>query len=161
GAVVLRHDPDGDPDRGVVFARTYLDGEFAPLILSLGLGTDSLPGEERSPCLVNGSAIQKYVIQHLPCLVLQAMEEVAIRRGPPFWFIPHNSNLRMVPEIGERIGLSADRVLTALSGRGNMSSASIPVTLVEEIRKGTFRSGDILVLAGFGAGMTAGIVIYV
>jgi len=67
----------------------------------------------------------------------------------------------MVQEIGERIGVSSDRVLTTLSGRGNMSSASIPVTLVEEIQKGTFRPGDILVLAGFGAGMTAGIIIYV
>jgi 3-oxoacyl-[acyl-carrier-protein] synthase-3 len=37
---------------------------------------------------------------------------------------------------------------------GNTSSASIPLALADSIARGRLRNGDLIVFAGFGAGMT-------
>ena len=39
---------------------------------------------------------------------------------------------------------------------GNTSSASIPLALVDAIEQGRLEDGDLVLLAGFGAGMTWG-----
>lgn len=161
GAVVVRHDPSGDPSKGLIYARSYLDGEHAHLIVSRGMGTDSLPGEPRSACLVDAPSVQRFAIQSLPTMIKVGLESCKIDSDRSLWLLPHNANLSMVHRIGDKIGLPPERVLTTIVERGNMSAASIPVTLTREVGKGTFSSGDVLILAGFGAGMTVGIVIYV
>jgi 3-oxoacyl-[acyl-carrier-protein] synthase-3 len=161
GAVVVRHDPDGDPSLGLIYARSYLDGEYAHLIVSRGMGTDSLPGETRSPYLVDAPSVQRFAIQAIPSMILEALRKANIGPDRSIWLLPHNANLSMVNRIGEKVGVPPERILTTIVDRGNMSSASIPVTLAREVRKGAFRAGDVLVLAGFGAGMTVGIILYV
>jgi len=161
GAVVVRHNPDGDPGSGLVYARSYLDGEHAHLIVSRGMGTDSLPGETPSPYLVDAPSVQRFAIQAIPAMILEGLEKMGIGRDRSIWLLPHNANLSMVNRIGERVGLTPDRILTTIVDRGNMSSASIPVTLAREVCKGTFNAGDVLIFAGFGAGMTVGIILYI
>jgi 3-oxoacyl-[acyl-carrier-protein] synthase-3 len=48
-----------------------------------------------------------------------------------------------------------DRAVTVLQRTGNTSSASIPLALVEALETGRVHHGDLLLLVGFGAGMTA------
>src|SRR5207237_574121 len=55
-----------------------------------------------------------------------------------------------------RIGLPMDRVAVNIDEYGNTSSASIPLALEEAIRKGRVKSGDHVLLAGFGSGLTWG-----
>ena len=69
-------------------------------------------------------------------------------------FVPHQANLRIMDAVADRLRLPSDRVASVIARTGNTSSASIPLALVDAIEAGRLRDGDLVLLAGFGAGMT-------
>ncbi len=69
-------------------------------------------------------------------------------------FVPHQANIRIMDAAASRLGLAPERVAAVIDRTGNTSSASIPLALVDAIEAGRVVDGDLLLLAGFGAGMT-------
>jgi 3-oxoacyl-[acyl-carrier-protein] synthase-3 len=69
-------------------------------------------------------------------------------------FVPHQANIRIMDTVAHRLGLPADRVASVIGRTGNTSSASIPLALIDAIESGRCHEGDLILLAGFGAGMT-------
>jgi 3-oxoacyl-[acyl-carrier-protein] synthase-3 len=72
------------------------------------------------------------------------------------WFVPHQANLRIIEAAAERLGIPMDRALVNIDRYGNTSAASIPLALAEAADEGRLADGDLLLLSGFGAGMTWG-----
>ena len=70
--------------------------------------------------------------------------------------LPDTVNLRIIDAAARRIGLPMERVAVNIDEYGNTSSASIPLALEEAVRKGRVKSGDHVLLAGFGSGLTWG-----
>jgi 3-oxoacyl-[acyl-carrier-protein] synthase-3 len=68
--------------------------------------------------------------------------------------VPHQANLRIIEAVAKRAGLAADRVFVNVHRYGNMSSATVPVALVEAIEEGRVRPGSTLLMPAFGAGLT-------
>jgi len=56
--------------------------------------------------------------------------------------------------VAERLRVPIDRVASVIGRSGNTSAASIPLALVDAVEQGRLRHGDLVLLAGFGAGMT-------
>ncbi len=75
--------------------------------------------------------------------------------GIDLW-VPHQANFRIIDAAARRIGLPLDRVAINIDQFGNTSSASIPIALEEAVRNGRVHSGDHVLLAGFGSGLTWG-----
>ena len=71
-------------------------------------------------------------------------------------WVPHQANFRIIDAAARRIGLALERVAINIDEYGNTSSASIPLALEEAIRQGRVKSGDHVLLAGFGSGLTWG-----
>src|SRR4030081_1441170 len=71
-------------------------------------------------------------------------------------WVPHQANYRIIDAAARRIGLPLERVAINIDEYGNTSSASIPLALEEAIRMGRVKSGDHVLLAGFGSGLTWG-----
>jgi 3-oxoacyl-[acyl-carrier-protein] synthase-3 len=71
-------------------------------------------------------------------------------------WVPHQANFRIIDAAARRIGLPLERVAINIDEYGNTSSASIPIALEEAIRKGRVKTGDHVLLAGFGSGLTWG-----
>ena len=69
-------------------------------------------------------------------------------------FVPHQANLRIMEAAASRLGLPPERVASVIDRTGNTSSASIPLALVDAVEQGRLHDGDLVLLAGFGAGMT-------
>jgi 3-oxoacyl-[acyl-carrier-protein] synthase-3 len=69
-------------------------------------------------------------------------------------FVPHQANIRIMEAMATRLGLPADRIASVIDRTGNTSSASIPLALVDAVEQGRLVDGDLVLLAGFGAGMT-------
>lgn len=69
-------------------------------------------------------------------------------------FVPHQANLRIIEAVNDRVGLSLDRTAVVLGRTGNTSAASIPIALDEAARAGRLSPGDLVLFAGFGAGMS-------
>lgn len=69
--------------------------------------------------------------------------------------VPHQANIRIIQAACERLGIPMERAATVLHRTGNTSSASIPLALVDALEAGRVKPGDLILLVGFGAGMTA------
>lgn len=69
--------------------------------------------------------------------------------------VPHQANIRIIEAACERLGIPEERRSTVLHETGNTSSASIPLALAAALDADRIHDGDIVLLVGFGAGMTA------
>lgn len=69
--------------------------------------------------------------------------------------VPHQANMRIIESACSRLGIPMERAATVLHRTGNTSSASIPLALVDAVEHGRVNDGDLVLLVGFGAGMTA------
>lgn len=68
--------------------------------------------------------------------------------------IPHQANVRIVDAACERLGIPIERTVNVLYRTGNTSAASIPIALADAIENDRVHAGDLVLLVGFGAGMT-------
>ena len=71
-------------------------------------------------------------------------------------FVPHQANLRITESVVKALGLPASvAVARDIVDSGNTSAASIPLALARLVEEGQVRRGDLALLLGFGAGLTA------
>ena len=69
--------------------------------------------------------------------------------------VPHQANTRIIRAACDRLGISIDKAAIVLDRTGNTSSASIPLALADALDRDRVHEGDLVLLVGFGAGMTA------
>jgi len=69
--------------------------------------------------------------------------------------VPHQANIRIISAACDRLGVPMDRAAVCIHETGNTSSASIPLALFDAADQGRLSPGDLVLLVGFGAGMTA------
>ncbi|MDK2784859.1 MAG: 3-oxoacyl-[acyl-carrier-protein] synthase [Bacillota bacterium] len=158
GAVVL-----GPAVRGQGILSTYLgsDGSGGELLcLPAGGSRRPLAPEHMEQGLqyihMNGPEVFKFAVRVMGEAAVKALELAGLGLDDVTYLVPHQANLRIIDAAARRLKLTSERVLVNLDRYGNMSSASIPVALAEAADAGRFRPGDILVLVGFGAGLTWG-----
>ena len=72
----------------------------------------------------------------------------------PRWFVPHQANMYMVRQLAGSVGLG-ERLLTGGGKYGNVGSASVPLTLAAADGAGTALRAERVLVAGFGAGLSA------
>ena len=70
--------------------------------------------------------------------------------------VAHQANSRIIDHAAERLGLPSERLFSNIERYGNTSSASIPLALTEARDSGRLDPGDLLLLVGFGGGLTWG-----
>jgi 3-oxoacyl-[acyl-carrier-protein] synthase-3 len=68
---------------------------------------------------------------------------------------PHQANLRIIEAACKRLDIPMSKAAWVGDETGNTSSASIPLALFDAADKNRLKTGDIVLLVGFGAGMTA------
>lgn len=69
-------------------------------------------------------------------------------------FVPHQANLRIIEAANARLGIPMERTLVSIDHTGNTSSASVPIALAEAAGESRLRPGHVVLMTGFGAGMT-------
>ena len=69
-------------------------------------------------------------------------------------FIPHQANVRIIDSAATKLGLPPERTFVNIDRYGNTSAASVPIALAEAADAGRLHKGDIVLLSGFGAGMS-------
>ena len=137
------------------------DGSGADLI-TVRAGGSRLPygradGTESGRYLsMEGQSVYRRAVD----LMTQSSERVLELAGWPVstvdWLVCHQANLRIVNAVATRLGISADRCLTNIDQVGNTAAASIPLALADGALSGALRTGDRIVLTGFGGGLTWG-----
>jgi 3-oxoacyl-[acyl-carrier-protein] synthase-3 len=68
--------------------------------------------------------------------------------------VPHQANLRIIESVAKYAGIPMERVMVTVQKYGNMSSATVPVSLVDALEEGRIRPGSLVLMPAFGAGLT-------
>lgn len=102
----------------------------------------------------NGREVYKWAVSTVPHGMKYVLAQASMTLDQIDWFIPHSANLRMIQSICEKSGVSFDKTLYSLVNYGNTSSATIPLSLDKGISEGKIKAGDMLLLYGFGGGLT-------
>ncbi|HEX6487818.1 MAG TPA: beta-ketoacyl-ACP synthase III [Candidatus Dormibacteraeota bacterium] len=71
-------------------------------------------------------------------------------------WVPHQANRRIIEAAARRIGLPLERVMINIDRYGNTSTATIPLALNDALAEGRIQTGDKVLMAGFGSGLTWG-----
>ena len=84
----------------------------------------------------------------------QALTDAGVGIDDITMLVPHQANLRIIQAAGQRLGIPEDRTAVVIDRYGNTSSASIPLALDHALQGGRVADGDLLLLSGFGGGMS-------
>ena len=84
----------------------------------------------------------------------RALKEASLSIEDVSLVVPHQANQRIIQAACDRLGVDVDRAVSVIDRYGNTSSASIPLALVDALGEGRVKPGNVLLLTGFGAGMT-------
>ena len=70
--------------------------------------------------------------------------------------VPHQANLRIIQAAAKRLDIPMEKFFVIMEEYANTSAASIPIALNAMIERGELKKGDLILTAGFGAGLTYG-----
>lgn len=153
-----------DADQGILYSSLGADGKNSKLIW-LPAGGSLLPASattvaERLHFMsMRGREVYKFAVVKMAQLIDGALQSTGITPEELKMVIPHQSNLRIIESVRERLGLPAEKIAVNIDRYGNTSAASIPIALDEAKRAGKLRSGDLIMMIGLGAGLTWGVTI--
>lgn len=105
---------------------------------------------------MNGKEIYKFAVNTVPVSIKKALEKAGIGLEEVDNFILHQANIRIIESIADKLGVSKDKFYVNLHKYGNTSAASIAIALTEAVADGSVKNPSLLVLSGFGAGLTWG-----
>ncbi|MEU5689484.1 3-oxoacyl-ACP synthase III family protein [Streptomyces venezuelae] len=105
---------------------------------------------------MQGREVRRFVVEQLPQLTKEFLHEAGVAAEDIAHFVPHQANGVMLDTGLEDLVLPNATTHLTLEHYGNTGSASVPITLDAAVGRGAFRPGDLVLLAGFGGGMSAG-----
>ena len=155
GAVVIRaKEGEGtSADTGILATKLYADGaHYESLKTTGGVATTKNAGY----VFMDGKEVFKFAVNSLSQAAEAVMEMGGISNKEVDWLIPHQANIRIISNVGEKLELPTEKVIVAVDHHGNTSAASIPLALSENIESGKIKKGDIIVMTAMGAGFTWG-----
>lgn len=159
GAVVVGPVPE---DRGVIATHLASYGEHHDLI-RVPAGGSRTPASKESLqeglhyFTMNGYGVRTFVKDRLPDAVRRFLANTGVRSSEVQHFIPHQANGRMIDELQPQLDLPHAVVHRTLERYGNTGAASLPVTLAAA--RGHLAPEDLVLLAGFGGGMSIGLTL--
>ncbi len=114
---------------------------------------------EREKLYMNGSEVYRYAVQELIDLVNEVTAKAAVPISAIDLFVPHQANQRIIHAAAKHSAIPEEKVVVMLEDTGNLSSASIPYCLNRLSEEGKLVPGMLLLLCGFGSGLTSGAVL--
>ena len=103
-----------------------------------------------------GREVFKFAVKIMGECALKALDSAGLSTKDIDWLIPHQANIRIIESAAKRLELPMEKVFVNIEKYGNTSAASIPIALHEAYREEKIKKGDVIVLVGFGAGLTWG-----
>ena len=141
GAVVVEASPG---DGSLLGWDLGVDGTLVPLLFA----------DHGSGMVMRGQEVFRKAVRVTVDSATASMERAKVTIDDIALFVPHQANIRIMDAAASRLGLPPEKVASVIDKTGNTSSASIPLALIDAVDSGRLQEGDLVLLAGFGAGMT-------
>jgi 3-oxoacyl-[acyl-carrier-protein] synthase III len=134
-----------------------------PTWLSDGAQAHVLTTTGTPPVLyMDGPAVYRWAIATVPKLAIETSERAGVPLKDLDAVVPHQANLRIIDSSMRKLDLSPTVVIARdIVHSGNTSAASIPLAMARLMEDRQITQGDLVMLLGFGAGLTAsGLVVH-
>ncbi len=155
GAVVLGSSAEGSSARLIGSRLGSIPGTSSALMTPGGGSAPASPDASR--CLtMKGKEVFKLAVRAMDDVAREILVAHNIAPSEVACIIPHQANRRIIESIAQYLELPLERFFINLDRFGNTSAASIPLALDEARRAGRIKSGDVVLLVAFGAGLTYG-----
>jgi 3-oxoacyl-[acyl-carrier-protein] synthase-3 len=105
---------------------------------------------------MDGHAVFKWAVNILCDTIRDVLDAARLTVEDVTLFVAHLANIRIINAAIDALNIPRGKVFNNLEKYGNTSAGSIPIALDEAAAEGRFKEGDLLVLSGFGAGLTWG-----
>jgi 3-oxoacyl-[acyl-carrier-protein] synthase-3 len=146
----------GDGSGAVVLEGCTGDGQLLGWDLDAdGAAEKFLYSEIGGMIQMEGKEVFRRAVRIMVDSAQKSMKHAGITADDLALVVPHQANMRIIQAACERLGVPMERTATVLHYTGNTSSASIPLALCPALDEGRVEKGDLILLVGFGAGMTA------
>lgn len=155
GAAVLKRG-----EEGIISQITGSDGSLGEYLAcqAVPLKNRFYAGTEKTTNYVtmNGREIFKFAVTAIPECIEKVLDKTGYTVQEIKHIIPHQANIRIIDAAAKRLKIDRDRFYVNIHKYGNTSSASIPLAMDEMAKAGLLQPGDLIVLVGFGGGITFG-----
>jgi 3-oxoacyl-[acyl-carrier-protein] synthase-3 len=162
GAVILE---ESDDESGMLSHYWKADGNLGDLLSIPGGGT-RIPTSPRTLAQdlhylqMKGNEVFKHAVKRMGEAALESLKLAGLKREDITHFISHQANIRIIEATGKRLNLPTEKVYSNIDRYGNVSVASIPISVHELAQGGKLKKGDIILMDAFGAGFTWAAVAY-
>ncbi|UCG13330.1 MAG: ketoacyl-ACP synthase III [Deltaproteobacteria bacterium] len=161
GAVVL--DSGKGDGAEILSTKVHSDGSKGENLLMPGGGSRTTPICHESVDrglhylqLVEAPATFRVAVEYFTLACEEALETNGLTPDQIDLYIPHQANIRIIQAMARKLQVPMERIFVNLDRYGNMSSASMAIALDEARRNGRLKKGDLVLLCGFGGGLTWG-----
>ncbi|MEQ2525722.1 ketoacyl-ACP synthase III [Robertmurraya yapensis] len=130
-------------------------------ILAFELGADGTGGKhlyQDEYIIMNGREVFKFAVRQMGESSVNVLEKAGLTKEDVDMLIPHQANIRIMEASRQRLELPIEKMSKTVHKYGNTSAASIPISIVEELEAGKIKDDDVLVMVGFGGGLTWGAI---
>lgn len=129
-------------------------------ILSFELGADGSGGkylyQEGKFLKMNGREVFKFAVRQMGESAVHVVEKAGLKKEDIDYLIPHQANIRIMEASRERLDIPEEKMIKTIQKYGNTSASSIPLALIDAVENGQINDGDVIVMVGFGGGLTWG-----
>ncbi len=145
----------GDGAGAVVLER----GEGPGRVLGFDLGSDGslrhiLHAEAGGTIEMDGPEVFRRAVRVMVDSANAALASAGIGVEDLALFVPHQANVRIIASAADKLGIHSELIANILPTTGNTSAASIPMALADAADAGRLAPGDLVLVIGFGAGMS-------
>ena len=105
---------------------------------------------------MDGRSVFKWAVRLLADTIDLVLEKSGMTVDDVSMFVLHQANARIISAAAEQLGIPEGKLLNNLQKYGNTSAGSIPLVLDEALQENRISSGDVVLMSGFGAGLTWG-----
>lgn len=159
GAVIIER---GEPHQGILAYSMGADGSGGGMLCrpaggsAMALSPETLKAGKHFMHM-DGQGVYRWAVEILRDTVHDVLTAAKKTIDDLTLVIPHQANIRIIEQsLNKFLKLPADKVFNNMDRYGNTSAGSIPIALDEALDAGRLRSGDLLLMSGFGAGLAWG-----
>ncbi|WP_162660323.1 3-oxoacyl-ACP synthase III family protein [Tuwongella immobilis] len=158
GAVLLTK---GRPDQGILAYSMGADGAGGPLLCRPSGGSRMPPSiadiqAAQHYMVMDGRAVFRWAVEILCDSIQDVLKAAQVTAGDVDLYLPHQANIRIINASIDVLHIPRNKVYNNLEKYGNTSAGSIPIALDEAMAENRIQPGNLIVMSGFGAGLTWG-----
>ncbi|HJA37041.1 MAG TPA: ketoacyl-ACP synthase III [Firmicutes bacterium] len=112
--------------------------------------------DEKGLLRMEGRQVYQFAVRTVTQSIRNVLEKAGLEPGQLDHVVCHQANHRIIEAVARHLGAPMELFFENLGEYGNTSAASIPLALDEMHRNGMLKSGQRVLLEGFGSGLSWG-----